>query len=163
MKLPFEKKSGGFTLIELLVVISIISGLAALIMPNFMAVREKGKDTTRRADLRSLQQGLELYRQNQDPPLYPATLPTPGQCWSSNGGESSCTGDIVYIKKVPGDPVTKVSGLPLGYLYTPSADRTTYEICSCMDNTADPNNTAGDCLVDTYECPSGYKYVITQP
>ncbi|OGK16850.1 hypothetical protein A2690_03690 [Candidatus Roizmanbacteria bacterium RIFCSPHIGHO2_01_FULL_39_12b] len=155
-------KREGFTLIELLVVISIISGLVALILPNFMAVREKGRDTQRKADLRSLQQALELYRQNQSPAVYPTGIPLPGQCWGSNGGEVTCTGSVVYTKKVPGDPVLRSGDNPLNYYYTPVSD-TEYTLCACLDNTADQVGVAGDCNDTDYDCPTDYKYEVTEP
>ncbi len=157
------KKNKGFTLIELLVVISIISGLAALILPNFMAVREKGRDTERKADLRSFQQALELYRQNQSTPIYPTSIPQPDECWTTNGGEMTCSGNITYMKRVPGDPILKSGSSQLGYYFTTASSDTEYTLCSCLENTADPSGVAGNCNDSTYTCASGYKYEVTQP
>jgi len=50
-----------FTLIELLVVISIIGLLASIIFASLNATRSKSRDARRRADLRLLVNGLELF------------------------------------------------------------------------------------------------------
>ncbi|PIU36636.1 prepilin-type cleavage/methylation domain-containing protein, partial [Candidatus Roizmanbacteria bacterium CG07_land_8_20_14_0_80_34_15] len=57
----------GFTLIELLVVIAIIGSLSALFLPNFMAARERARDTQRKSDLRQIQKALEMHKQDQSP------------------------------------------------------------------------------------------------
>jgi general secretion pathway protein G len=59
----------GFTLIELLVVIAIIGMLSALLVPNFMGARERARDAQRKSDLKQIQKALEMYRQDQNPPL----------------------------------------------------------------------------------------------
>ena len=65
-----------FTLIELLVVIAIIGSLSALFLPNFMAVRERARDSQRKSDLKQIQKAFELYKQDQTPTAFPETLPT---------------------------------------------------------------------------------------
>ena len=102
----------GFTLIELLVVIAIIGSLSALFLPNFMAARERARDSQRKSDLRQIQKALELYKQDQSPTDVPATagLPVVDACWSSGLG---CTGNI-YMNKFPGDP----NRTPGNYFYS---------------------------------------------
>jgi prepilin-type N-terminal cleavage/methylation domain-containing protein len=154
----------GFTLIELLVVIAIIGALSALILPNFMAVRENARDTQRKADLRTIQSSLELYKQNQEPALYPTGIPSPDLCWSSTGSGAACPDSIVYLKNVPHDPNRKDgSGDPEGYFYEIGSDDITYTLCSCLENAADPKGVAGNCSDISYECSSGYKYIVTEP
>lgn len=51
----------GFTLIELLVVIAIIAILALIALVNFLEAQTRAKTTRARADMRSLQTGLEAY------------------------------------------------------------------------------------------------------
>lgn len=54
-------KSNGFTLIEILIVVAIISILASTILVGLGPAREAARDTRRIADLREVQNGLELF------------------------------------------------------------------------------------------------------
>ena len=51
----------GFTLIEVLIVVFIIGLLASVVLVGLGAFRARGRDARRVADLRSIQNGLELY------------------------------------------------------------------------------------------------------
>jgi prepilin-type N-terminal cleavage/methylation domain-containing protein len=59
-----NKKLKGFTLIEMLIVITIIALLASLILVGMGGARAKARDARRIADLRSVQNALELYYAN---------------------------------------------------------------------------------------------------
>src|SRR3989339_1353879 len=93
-----------FTLIELLVVIAIIGSLSALFLPNFMAARERARDSQRKSDLRQIQKAFELYKQDQTSAAFPATLPTANQCWTSGGSGATCPAGNIYMNKFPADP-----------------------------------------------------------
>lgn len=54
-------KLPGFTLIELLVVVGIIALLAAILLPVFLAVRERGKATVCASNLRQLHLAFSMY------------------------------------------------------------------------------------------------------
>jgi len=142
------KKS--FTLIELLVVIAIIGMLSALLLPNFMAARERSRDAKRKADLRQIQRALEMYRQDQAPGdnPYPDSLP--------NCNESLQSGVTVYMKKVPCDPL----GDP--YFYSPNQGNITFNLCACMENTADPD-AVNSCPIAGVSCDPPNYYVVTEP
>jgi len=56
-----RNKNKGFTLIEMLVVIAVIGLLAALILVGLSSFRTRGRDTRRIADVKEIQNGLELY------------------------------------------------------------------------------------------------------
>lgn len=159
-----KSKLLAFTLIELLVVIAIMSGLTALVLPNFMGARERARDTQRKSDLRQIQKALELYKLDQTSPSYIATasFPASSSCFSS---AASCTGNV-YIKKFPGDP----QGTPSSnyYYLRDASDSLKYTLCACLENKADPEASAGNCdglpnNTTAYLCSSGKKYVITEP
>jgi len=123
----FIKRNTGFTLIELLVTIAIISVLVSLLMVNFIGVRQRGRDSQRKANAFQLQSALELYR--SDSGTYPLTAnwPTCGSPLSFN--------DAVYMQEVPCDPITDA-----GYQYT--SDGTTYTIIACLENEQDADRDA---------------------
>lgn len=59
-----EQRKGeeGFTLVELMVVIVILGLLATIVVINVMPASERAAATKARADLATLEQGLEMYR-----------------------------------------------------------------------------------------------------
>ena len=119
-------KSRGFTLIELLVVVAIIGILATFLMVNFIGVRQRGRDSQRKSDLKQLQNALELYR--SDNSAYPASL---SACGSSFTGP----GNAVYMQKIPCDP--------LGGSYTyAQTNGVTYSLIACLENLNDPQKDA---------------------
>lgn len=112
----------GFTLIELLVTIAIIGVLSSVLLVNLSGFRVRTRDVQRKRDLRTLQTALELYR--ADSTSYPETLP---EC---DLDFVSTDSTIVYLKKVPCDPLTKVK-----YNYTMSLN--TYKLFACLENETD--------------------------
>lgn len=147
----------GFTLIELLVVIAIIGSLSALFLPNFMAARQRARDSQRKSDLRQIQKALELFKQDQTDSSFPTTKPTAGYCWSSQGSTKTCpSGKNIYMNKFPTDPLTGNF-----YYYAPSGQD--YTLCACLENVADPDGTADDCSTCLVDCNSGKCYIVTQP
>ena len=145
----------GFTLIELLVVIAIIGSLSALFLPNFMAARERARDTQRKSDLGQIQKALEMHKQDQSPTDFLATesFPAVNSCWSSG---ASCTGNV-YMNKFPGDP----NRTPNNYYYVNNGNLT-YTLCACLENKADPDGTTANCAA-SYTCSSTKSYVVIQP
>jgi len=51
-----------FTLIEMLIVIVIIGILAAALVPRLQDVQARARDTKRKADLRSIDTALQVYK-----------------------------------------------------------------------------------------------------
>jgi len=77
----------GFTLVELLVVLAIIAALAAILLPVFARVREKGRQVVCVSHVRQLGQALLMYASDHNDMLvpgalvYPATAGTPPGDW----------------------------------------------------------------------------------
>lgn len=99
-----SQKKSGFTLIELLVVISIISLLSSVVMASLNTARMKARDAKRRAELKQVQIGLQLYYVTNN-----GTYPSTGGAWL--GGSPGCyTGVLAWI---PGLVPTHMPVLPL--------------------------------------------------
>lgn len=125
--------SSGFTLIELLVVIAIISILSALLMANFIGVRQRGRDAQRKSDLRQIQAALEYYR--SDYGGYPVSIYTAG-CFGAFTGANGTT----YMGKVPCDPIDKTTQ----YAYSYNSSNNTYSLYACLENVNDIDKDAAD-------------------
>lgn len=152
----------GFTLIELLVVIAIIGMLSALLLPNYMAARDRARDSQRKNDLRQMQKALELYKLDQVTPAYPADSPVPGNCWTPTGFAQTCpAGTSIYIRKVPGDPKSPTTPTP--YFYN-KVSQLEYTMCACLDNVADADvqSCSSNCSAQ-YGCLTTKCYVVNQP
>jgi prepilin-type N-terminal cleavage/methylation domain-containing protein/prepilin-type processing-associated H-X9-DG protein len=79
------RKHRGFTLIELLVVISIIAVLLAILIPSLSKAREKVKDTSCRANLKSVGLALQMYLDAYDRKI-PDTGSANGYLWEDAAG-----------------------------------------------------------------------------
>jgi len=122
-------RQSGFSLIELLVVISMIGILASILVPNYLGVRSKGRDTQRKADLLQIQTAMELYRSDND--SYPASLPACDSVFSSGG--------ITYMQKLPCDPMNTS---PYLYAYQSVPDGSAYTLAVCLENVNDKDRDA---------------------
>jgi general secretion pathway protein G len=81
----------GFTLVELMVVIVIIGLLATVVIINVLPATDKAAKTKAKADVATLEQGVEMYRLNKL--RYPSGAEGL-QAVSSEG----------YVKRLPKDP-----------------------------------------------------------
>lgn len=120
----------GFTLVELIIVMAIISILTGLLIANFIGVRERGRDSQRKSDLRQIQSALEFYRSDNDG--YPVNVPN---CGSSLKAPPvpACSSTIVYLQNVSQDPQGG------SYQYSVAGSGLGYCLRACLENTNDPD------------------------
>jgi len=89
--LPVPGRIEGFTLVELMVVLVIIGLLATIVILNVMPAADRAAVTKARADIATLEQGVEMYR--LDNQRYPT---------GEEGLQALVSGD--YIRRLPNDP-----------------------------------------------------------
>ena len=91
----------GFTLIEIMVVVVIIGLLAAIVAPNLIGNIDRAAVNRARADIRSIETALNLYR--LDNFRYPTT--DQGlQALVGNPGEAAAPNWKAYLRNLPSDP-----------------------------------------------------------
>ncbi|OGH06497.1 MAG: hypothetical protein A2171_01895 [Candidatus Levybacteria bacterium RBG_13_35_9] len=145
LKLKIKNCQRGFTLIELLIVIAIIGVLSALLMANFVGIRQRSRDAQRKSDVRQIQSALEFYR--SDNGIYPLTA-----ALSSCGVDLSLSG-VTYMSKIPCDPSTGAD-----YIYR-SATGSTYTLRACLENANDSQKDTND----TCGPLTTYSYTVSNP
>lgn len=124
----------GFTLIEVLIVVSIIGLLASVVLVGLGGFRSRGRDARRVQDLRSLQNGLELFyaRNNQYPDILNNLL-TAG----------------IGVTKLPKDPTGTTD-----YFYSyRTADKQGYILAALLDSSAGDavfNDSNQEAVVSNY-------------
>ena len=89
----------GFTLVELMVVLVIIGLLATIVIINVMPAADRAATTKARADIATLEQGIDMYR--LDHQRYPT---------SEEGLQALVAGQ--FIRRLPNDPWSRP------YVYT---------------------------------------------
>jgi prepilin-type N-terminal cleavage/methylation domain-containing protein len=107
------KTKKGFTLIELLVVMAIIMILAAVLIVRFSTAQKKARDATRKADLKEVQNALELYADDHKGIVLVKT----SNVAVTNLTELSPT----YVSRIPED-VKKEGTDPFGFGYWYQSD-----------------------------------------
>ncbi len=127
----------GFTLIEILVVVAIIAILSSVVLIGLGPTRRAGRDARRVADLRQIQNALELYFNKCG--YYPGGVANPA-CGAAGGGDTYATmvtaligTPTLGIANVPNDP--NVGGT---YFFADPAPGTTYVLGATMEDTNNP-------------------------
>lgn len=111
----------GFTLIEILIVVSIMGLLASVILVGLGGFRSRGRDARRVADLKSIQNGLELYYAKSN--RYPDNL-------------AAVIAAGIGVNRLPKDPTTSAD-----YFYSyETANKQGYILGAVLDtrDAADP-------------------------
>ena len=152
MKLKINRYKG-FTLIELLVVIAIIGVLASVVLVSLNSARVKARDTRRKADLKQINQALELY--------YDANgkYPQAGGCGYgtncyvfSTDGPNWIPALNPYMATQSQDPKNNAAGpwSDGNYSYSygnVTANGQAYDLTTQLENTSDPDR----CGVKNYK------------
>lgn len=162
----------GFTLIELVVVIALIGILSTslIVLINPKVQIQKANDNKRKADLRQIQAGLEIYRSDKGGyPLDSAqsnAVPNSGTSLVDTPGAVTAT----YIQNVPKDPT-----LATNYFYCTTAACTgasancaaapcgSYALYACLENASDTSSENSSRPTGMAACTSGKYYRVLNP
>lgn len=138
----------GFTLIELIIVMVILGVLATIGITAFMASQVKGRDASRKGDLKAISEALELYYNDYD--SYPAAASgtdigyikacrSGGVTVACNGSDANhqnmTDGLTIYMANVPSDPVSTQR-----YFYVANTSGTSskqYQLYAHLENDQD--------------------------
>ncbi|MDP2855678.1 MAG: type II secretion system protein [bacterium] len=129
------KKQKGFTLIEMLIVVSIIGILSALILVGLSQFRLRGRDARRIADLKQVQNGLEIYYTRNS--AYPdVSGGTAVLNWAAL--TAAITGAGVGLNQLPQDPLATADN-GVSYYYQDCNLSQNYVVAATLEDT---NNQA---------------------
>lgn len=106
-----NSKNFGFSLVELLVTISIIAVLSAVLVANFMGMRERARDAQKIQDLYAIKNALRMYY--NDNQSYPVSGSLNGTIGSSYMSSISSVG-YTYEQTNTGDGFLLRVGLETG-------------------------------------------------
>lgn len=121
----------GFTLIELLVVIFIIGLLTGILLPNFVGIRKRARDSRRIQDMKEIQKAFEEY-------------------YLANNTYTNCAtmaSDFLEGGQLPDDPLN--SG---DYVYTGDCRNYGYYYCAKLEIRSGNAGAVGNCNDSTREC-----------
>lgn len=162
--------SHGFTLIELLVVIAIIGLIISFTTASWLNAQQKARDGQRKSNIKSLQQALEIYFQQNG--KYPSATAGSLVCnitgdsgtraWGTeffcdeNGGAAPAK--VTYMTKLPLDPLNSSVNI---YCYiNPSSF--TYTLYANLENNKDPEYN-GAAFLPTCGGGQTFNYSVTNP
>lgn len=145
------KMKKAFTLVELLVVMSIIGVLAALAVGSFRNAQVRGRDATRKSDLKQIAHSLELFY--ADYGRYPSAtgtmiagcpfdpaLQTGTAC--SWGSGSFSDGKTAYFKTLPNDPSNNQN---YEYRIVAGSNNQKFQLFAKLENPEDPDCIDSNC------------------
>ncbi len=144
----FSRK--GFTLIEILIVVAIIAILAGVVLVGLRGAGPQARDARRVADLRQIQNGLELFFNKTG--SYPAAPGGAGGPLDWAALETALIAANVNIKSIPKSP------RPPEYMYGTDSTGTSYVLQATLeegdskltDNDLDGSIFGIDCVDPAY-------------
>lgn len=132
------KSGAGFTLIEMLIVIAIIGILSSILLVGLGAFRGRGRDARRIADLRQVQNALELHFNQL------GRYPLSSEVSNWDGLRTTLVGADIGISTIANDPT---AGRAYGYC---SSDGTEYVLGAFLEDAGNP--TLKDQENITFKC-----------
>lgn len=137
----------GFTIIELLVVSAIISLLVSVVFASITGARARSRDSRREADIKEIQNALDLYAvNNREFPICAGDVVLNGNadCLSSQLLAAGA------ISQVPIDPLGRANGAPSDcgasagvYIYCYTSDGVSYTLRHHLETNSIHNKVAG--------------------
>lgn len=117
-----ERGQRAFSLVELVVLIAVLAVLAGILIPKVGDRLATSRDVRRMADIRAIQEAIELYHDEQGE--YPEASRNP----SHGGWDVSNDGDFIpalveaeYLAEMPADPLNDLSHHYRYYVYDQGA------------------------------------------
>ncbi|MBI2415288.1 MAG: type II secretion system protein [Candidatus Kerfeldbacteria bacterium] len=130
----------GFTLIELLIVIAIIGLLATLAIVSLTTAQQKARDTKRVADLKQLQNAVELYFSQGSTATYPDSTDA---TWVTFGADIDD-----YITTIPVAPNNSDTDR---YVYATNDTQTEYVFLATLEDTGNAALDGDDDITYTFD------------
>ena len=140
----------GFTLIEMLIVIAIIGILSSVVLVGLGPVQRRGRDARRQADLREVQNALELYFSKCG--HYPGGADCDDSIGSPDWAEmaEALKGAGIGINQIPNDPSAGGNEeSSRNYDYATDGSGTTYVLGATLEDAGNP------ALNDSLKVPPG--------
>jgi len=131
------KKFQGFTLIEILIACSIVGVLASFLFANLIDIKKKARDEERKTDIIRLQTYLEEY--HSDNSSYPVSSSGGTDLNNTPCNQSFTANNIIYLSRIPCDPLGQGSDFNNGSYYYYSADGKSYIVAACLERKTDPD------------------------
>ena len=116
-------RKSGFSLVELMVVISIIGVLMAVGAVSYTTAQKKSRDSSRRSEMRAMQQALEQYYTENS--YYSPVV---------GGGSDDCADLFTTSTFVPGGRPIDPKNLAPSFVYTFTCQNDTYCVCAGLEN-----------------------------
>jgi len=167
MKHKTEVRSSGFTLIEILIVVAIIGILSAGVLVGLGPVQRQGRDARRLADLRSVQNALELYFGKCT--FYPGSYAAGGGCPASftplTGTDATIWQNLTQSITQAGIGVTQVPNDPSAgrsYCYTSNDPGMSYVIGAKLEDANNPalSRSVSGVVCGSLTCGTGGVYCV---
>ncbi|EKD76564.1 MAG: hypothetical protein ACD_43C00058G0002 [uncultured bacterium] len=133
-----RKTNQGFTLIELLIVIAIIGLLATLAIVSLSTAQQKARDAKRIADLKQIQNAVELYNSEHNG-AYPIASAAANNIWAGTAAPAFAFALNPYLTNMPQDPTNDGTYY---YAYGSTSTGTAYFVGATLE--ADNSALDGD-------------------